>query len=123
MPALAAAGKLPELIEVTVDDPVYHAQKTYSGYPLARVLALVPGLESMRRQGAVAIFEAADGYKAVMSLDNALSPGGVIAARDLDAEAGSDWLPFKQGKETILPAPYYLVWPNRPHDDWTFVWP
>ena len=78
MPALAAAGNLPEPVEVIVDAPAYHEQKTYSGYPLTLVLALIPELESLRRQGAVAIFEAADGYKAVMSLDNALSPGGVI---------------------------------------------
>ena len=37
---------------------------------------------------AVAIFEVADGYKAVISLDNALAPGGVIATRDLDAPRG-----------------------------------
>lgn len=123
LPALAAAGNLPEPVEVIVDDPVYHEQKTYSGYPLTLVLALIPELESLRRQGAVAIFEAADGYKAVMSLDNALSPGGVIARRDTAAPPGADWLPFKQGKETITPAPFYLVWPNRPHADWTFVWP
>ena len=123
LPALAATGKMPEPVEVTLDDPVYHAQKTYEGYALAPLLAQIPGLEELRTQGAVAIFEAADGYKAVMSLDNALMPGGVIARRDKDAPPGSDWLPFKQGKETITPAPFYLVWPNRAHDDWTHVWP
>ena len=121
--ALAAAGNLPEPVEVTVDDPVYHAQKRYEGYPLADVLAQIPELESLRAEGAVAIFEAADGYKAVMSLDNALTPGGMIATRDLDAPPGSNWHEFKQGKETITPAPYYLVWPTQSHDDWTFVWP
>jgi len=122
--ALAAAGKLPEAtIEVTVDDPVYRAEKTYTGYALAPVLALIPGLDELRRRGAVAIFEAADGYKAVMSLEKALGPGGVIALRDTDAPPGSDWLPFKQGKESLTPAPYYLVWPGRSHDDWTHVWP
>lgn len=121
--ALAAAGKLPGTVVVTVDDPVYHTEKTYTGYPLAPVLALIPDLESLRNQGAVAIFEAADGYKAVMSLDNALFAGGVIALRDTDAPPGSNWQPFKQGKETLTPAPFYLVWPGRPHNDWTFVWP
>ena len=38
--ARAAAGNLPEPVEVIVDDPVYHEQKTYSGYPLTLVLAL-----------------------------------------------------------------------------------
>ncbi len=28
LPALAAAGNLPAPVEVTVDDPVYHEQKT-----------------------------------------------------------------------------------------------
>jgi catechol 2,3-dioxygenase-like lactoylglutathione lyase family enzyme len=88
LPALAASGKLPETVEVTVDDPVYNEQKTYQGYPLAAVLALIPELEALRCQGAVAIFEVADGYKAVISLDNALAPGGVIATRDLDAPRG-----------------------------------
>ena len=67
------------------------------------MLALIPEPESLRRQGAVAIFEAADGYKAVMSLDNALSPGGVIARRDTAAPPGADWLPFKQGKKPSPP--------------------
>ena len=108
---------------MTIDDPVYKAEKRYAGYPLTPVLRLVPGLEKLRRQGAVAIFEAADGYKAVMLLENALAPGGVIAARDLDPPPGEDWQSFKQGKESMTPAPYYLVWSGRPHDDWTFVWP
>lgn len=123
LPALAAAGNLPEPVEVTVDDPVYHAEKRYEGYPLAAVLAQIPNLEKLRAEGAVAIFEAADGYKAVMSLDKALTPGGMIATRDLDAPPGSNWHEFKQGKETITPAPYYLVWPTQSHDDWTYVWP
>ncbi|MDA0230748.1 MAG: cytochrome c [Proteobacteria bacterium] len=123
LPALEAAGNLPEPIDVTVDDPVYHAEKSYSGYPLSAVLAQIPNLEKLRAEGAVAIFEAADGYKAVMSLDKALTPGGVIASRDRDAPADSSWHTFEQGKETITPAPYYLVWPNQSHDDWTFVWP
>jgi len=123
LPALAAAGKLPAQVEVTVDDPVYKQRKSYIGYPLALVLKLIPDLARLRAEGAVAIFEAADGYKAVMRLDKALAPGGVIARRDLNAPPGADWLPFKQGKESITPAPYYLVWPGRGHDDWTYVWP
>jgi len=123
LPALAVPGNLPESVEVTVDDPVYHAEKRYEGHPLATVLAQIPELETLRAEGAVAILEAADGYKAVMSLDKALTPGGIIATRDLDAPPGSNWHEFKQGKQTITPAPYYLVWPNQSHDDWTFVWP
>ena len=123
LPALAAAGKLPEPVEVTVDDPVYHTQKTYSGYPPAQLLGLIPELDALRADGAIVIFEAADGYKPVMSLDKALEPGGVIAMRDLGAPPGAAWHPFMQGKQSITPAPYYLVWPNRAHDDWTFVWP
>jgi mono/diheme cytochrome c family protein len=118
-----AAGDLPEPVSVAVDDPVYRERKNYEGYPLAAMLARLPGLDDLRSRGAVAIFEAADGYKAVMSLENALAQGGVIARRDLDAPAGEAWLPFMQGKERMTPAPYYLVWPERSHADWTFVWP
>lgn len=89
LPALAAAGKLPAPVEVAVDDPVYKARKSYTGYPLALVLKLIPDVEKLQAEGAVAIFEAADGYKAVMGLDKALTPGGIIASRDLDAPPGS----------------------------------
>ena len=42
LPALEAAGNLPEPVDVTVDDPVYHAQKSYTGYPLTAVLVILP---------------------------------------------------------------------------------
>jgi hypothetical protein len=77
LPALAAAGKLPAQVKVTVDDPVYEQRKSYIGYPLALVLKLIPDLARLRTEGAVAIFEAADGYKAVMRLDKALAPGAI----------------------------------------------
>src|SRR5690606_1712145 len=33
------------------------------------------------------------------------------------------WEPFRQGKEAITPAPYYLVWPGVDPSDPSYKWP
>jgi mono/diheme cytochrome c family protein len=90
---------------------------------LRAVLGLIPDLESLRKEGSEVVFTADDGYVATMALDDALTGNGLIAFRDLDAPAGKDWQPFKQGKETTTPGPFYVVWPNQDPDDWAYPWP
>ena len=57
---------------------------------------------------------ASDGYTIPVSRDQ-LTPGkGVLAFEDLDPPTGSRWHTFLQGKRTLTPAPFYLVWDGIP---------
>ncbi|MCP4327099.1 MAG: cytochrome c [Alphaproteobacteria bacterium] len=121
---LAAQGRMPASVDIkTENDIVYHKAKHYSGYPLRNLLALIPKLDDLRRGGAEIVFTAEDGYRATMGLDEALAANGVVAFRDLDAPAGKKWVPFTHGKQTITPAPYYLVWPKQDPSNWAYSWP
>jgi mono/diheme cytochrome c family protein len=58
-----------------------------------------------------------------MPLAQALSSNGVLAIRDLSAPEGKDWQPFHHGRETITPAPFYLVWEKDATIDSSYPWP
>jgi hypothetical protein len=51
-----------------------------------------------------------------------LAEQGFIAFRDNGAE-NKKCLDFKFGKQTITPAPFYLVWPKKGLDEWCYPWP
>lgn len=120
---LDAPGDLPT-VSVEVDDPVYETTKRYEGFALDEVLRRAfPGLDEARAAGTELVLRAADGYAPSMGLDRALEGGGVIAFRDLDVEAQPGWRAFQQGKATLTPAPYYLVWPGVEPDDARYKWP
>lgn len=54
----------------------------------------------------------ADGYRPFMDLKAAVQHGALLAFKDVAAGSG-EWEPFRQGRETVTPAPFYLVW-DRP---------
>jgi mono/diheme cytochrome c family protein len=111
-------------ITVTVADPVYKKPKRYTGHALAGLLRKAwPDVERRAAQGAELVFHCADGYAPSMKLARALSAEGIVAVRDLDRPANDPWEPFTQGKETITPAPFYLVWRGIDGADANYKWP
>jgi mono/diheme cytochrome c family protein len=95
------------LDSVVVQDPVYNRPKHYEGYWLSDILAL-EGIHPDPQT--IWTFKALDGYKVSIAVADVLQYGvkAFVAVADLDKEEG--WEKFKQGKEWITPAPYYLVW-------------
>lgn len=109
---------------VILDDPVYKARKLYAGLSLAALLRQAwPDADRWAAQGAELVFHCADGFSPSMDLRRALAGGGVVALRDLDRPESDPWEPFMHGKETITPAPAYLVWPGADPADVNFKWP
>ena len=111
-------------VTVTVSDPVYKRPKPYAGYRLADLLRKAwPDVDRWAAEGALLIFRCADGYSPSMELSRALSGEGVVATRALDRPASDPWEPFPHGKETITPAPFYLVWGGVGARDANYPWP
>lgn len=109
---------------VILDDPVYKTRKLYAGLGLAALLRKAwVDADRWAAEGAELVFHCADGFSPSMDLKRALSGDGVVALRDLDRPENDPWEPFPQGKETITPAPAYLVWPGADSTDATYKWP
>lgn len=106
-----------------VVDPVYLGVKRYEGYPLDELLNKVPGIDQLRSSDAELLFLTLDGYTPTMPLRTAYTKKGLIAVRDLGAEDGHDWVPFKKGGSTATPAPFYLVWKGLIPNVKEYPWP
>jgi mono/diheme cytochrome c family protein len=117
---LSADRRLPDLTVVDVDDPVYGRRMKYEGYRLADVIFLALGSSGAETKGKDLFFHCADGYTPSMPLDDAVTGNGVLARRDLNAPVDLLWQTFRQGKDAMTPAPFYLVWPTSRHDA---IWP
>jgi mono/diheme cytochrome c family protein len=122
MPSRSQAVSLKEMkrklvsATLTVRDPVYRRQKTYEGFWLTDVLKMT-GMSEL--QGDEVVFHSADGYSPSMPFSRLKEHRGLIAFRDHGAPGG--WEKFKQGKATLTPAPFYLVWDDT--QDEAFPWP
>ncbi len=111
---------------VTVEisnDPVYQRAQKY------QAIALRPLIQALAKQyaGPLAqtsvIFSALDGYQAIMPYSTVIGHDGFLAFRDLSATP-KNWRPFRFGRESMTPAPFYLVWPGvKQQDKWRFAWP
>lgn len=115
--ALRASGAfdgLPTREAAVILDPAYHAEKRYRGWPLAGVLEAALGALTLGPGQEVQLI-AADGYTAVVPAAQLQGAEGVLAFADVDAPEGEAWLPFQQGKRTVTPAPFYLVWDGIPY--------
>jgi mono/diheme cytochrome c family protein len=111
----------PQAIKVS-HDPIYNKAKDYEAYPLAGILNKIVVPDSLKTDELVIVFTATDGYTVAMAYSDAMTEQGFIAFRDNGAE-GKKWLDFKFGKQTMTPAPYYLVWPKKGLDEWRYPWP
>ena len=119
----ADSSQLPKPQAIKVGhDPVYNKAKEYQAYPLAEILNKIAMPDSLKTDEMVIVFTATDGYKVAMAYSDAIAEQGFIAFRDNSAE-GKKWLDFKFGKQTMNPAPYYLVWPKKGLDEWRYPWP
>jgi mono/diheme cytochrome c family protein len=120
----ALAGGTVAAITVAIEDPVYKRSKRYAGHRLADLVRKAwPEADRWAAEGAVLVFRCIDGYSPSMDLSRALSGDGVVAVRDLDRPTGDPWEPFAHGKETITPAPFYLVWRGIDPADANYKWP
>ncbi len=120
----AAPAQLPTPVTVTVThDPVYKSAKAYEAYPLADILKQIGLPGSAKTDELVLVLTAEDGYSVAMAYQDALAEQGFIAFKDHAAPANKNWLDFKFGKQTMTPAPYYLVWPKEGLDEWRYPWP
>lgn len=111
----------PQAIKVG-HDPVYNKAKAYEAYPLAEILNKIVVPDSLKTDELVIVFTATDGYRVAMAYSDAIAEQGFIAFRD-NGEENKKWLDFKFGKQTMTPAPFYLVWPKIGLDEWRYPWP
>ena len=119
------AGPDEPTVAVSLDDPVYKKAKRFEGHALSGLLRKAwPDADRWAMEGAELVFHCADGYSPSMDLARALSGDGIVVTRDLDRPVSDPWEPFLHGKETITPAPFYLVWravdPNNPNYKWPY---
>lgn len=120
----AVAKLKPKLQIVAVEhDPVYRAPKSYRAFPLADLLETLKLPKSLNANDAVIVFTSVDGYKVSMAYQDALRAHGYIAVSDVAAPDNQSWTRFKFGKQSMTPAPYYLVWTAKGLDEWRYPWP
>lgn len=137
LPLQAMAGRWPEfhlnreLSSMTLPsetitvahDPVYNTRKQYRAYPIQPILHQLGLQFTSDKQNAVLVFTASDGYQVAMAYSDAFEHQGYLAFADVSAAEPEQWMAFKSGKETITPAPYYLVWTQSDIDKWRYPWP
>lgn len=118
----ADESQLPPAKTVTVDhDPVYKTSKEYQAYALGDILKRLSVPDST--ENLMLVFSSVDGYNVAMAYQDAMNEEGFIAFKDNAAPENKKWLEFKFGKQTMTPAPYYLVWPKKGLDEWRYPWP
>jgi len=120
-PAPAALERLRSR-RIRVDDPVYHVSKEYEGYDVGDVIDALLGPDVRVGANVDVVFVCSDGYRARLPIAN-IRDGGVLAARDTSVPLDVRWQPLRQGREYMLPAPYYLVWPPRRNPAIEYPWP
>lgn len=102
--------------QLTVDDPVYKHAKTYEGVLLDELLTRAMSADAPADvplpDDTHLVLVATDGYRSPVSLRTARASHAVLAFRDVEAPAGSEWAPLPPGRAVNSPAPYYLVWPR-----------
>lgn len=91
---------------VTVDDPVYHAKKTFDAFALKDVLELM-GLNEKSGTDEM-IFTTQDGYAPVTSFEKVEKYKGYIAYQEHGTQGSFQRV--RQGKQMLDPGPYYLFW-------------
>jgi cytochrome c2 len=101
--------------ELTVEDPVFKAKKTYVGFKIAEILEL---LAISPDAGDEILFHCADGYAPELSLSRLNEKQGILAFEEKGRKDRFEKV--KQGKALLSPAPFYLVWQST---DPAFPWP
>jgi mono/diheme cytochrome c family protein len=101
-----------------------NAPVRFVGYKFQDVLKMMPPRPEIAGAGkALLKFVAADGFTVEFDPDTLPLEKGVLAFKDLDAPAGSQWKTFQLGKSSVTPAPYFLVWTDLTYDAKKQPWP
>jgi len=104
-------------------DPVYQRDKKYLAIALQPLVKTLAEHYPDTLKDAAVVFTALDGYQAVMPYSTVLEREGFLAFKDLAAKL-KNWIPFRFGQHSIMPAPFYLVWPDlQKQEKWRFAWP
>lgn len=105
--ALSSLLKKLKPITVTINDPVYKKQKSFDGFPLRDVL----GAAGIREWSADEIvFTASDGYSPNAPFAWLEKYGAVLTFQEHGKKGYETIL---QGKTTLSPLPFYLVWTSE----------
>jgi mono/diheme cytochrome c family protein len=112
-----------ETKEVRVrNDPAYHSPKRFRGIPLLKILRDHLPVQSIDWRRNRILFVAADGYKTSVSWEDLQAGQAYLAIEDLDAK-DEKWSMITRGKDTVTPAPFYLVWEDVDYDPEHQAWP
>ncbi len=107
-------------VSVTIDDPVYHAKKTYDGFRLIEVLALA-GLDPKSGNDEI-VFTAKDGYSPNTSFELLRKHSAILTFQEHGGAAGQ-FAKVNQGKAKLDPGPYYVVWEEGKSLEKDVPWP
>jgi mono/diheme cytochrome c family protein len=109
---------------VTIDDPYYHARKTFRACPLRRVLELGFGADALARPDDEFFLRARDGYVKTAPARVLAEDGAFLALADAEHAHGADpgWQPID--RRQVDPGPFYLVWAGaEQRDPHRYPWP
>ena len=111
--ALELAGAFADIAQRNVqveNDPLYKSgRRRFRGYALNEVLDRLEDFSSFSTRHHSLVWVCADGYRTTYEFHSINGNGGVLATGLTDTE-GHAWQSYKQGKRTMVPAPFYLVW-------------
>jgi len=103
---LAELRKNLKVTNVTIDDPVYVARKSYDGFSLPEVLSLA-GLPKDAK-GDELVFTAKDGYSPNVSFAELKAHKAVLVFQEHGQQ--KHFSRVAQGKSKLDPGPWYVVW-------------
>jgi hypothetical protein len=93
------------VIRVQLFDPYYKKNKEFKGFLLSQLFEFGFEKDINLENYTNVIFEAADGYEAICSIDKIKESGGYVVFEDVEF---SGWERIKPNG--ISPAPFYVVW-------------
>lgn len=114
--------KLPTT-QVTLTDPVYSKPKTWDTFQLQELLKLLGKTPDSADE---IIFQAADGYAPSVSRDKLQGHEAYLAYQEHHASGSKGknrFEPVRQGKASLSPAPFYLLWKDGKSIGEEYPWP
>jgi mono/diheme cytochrome c family protein len=123
-PERSATFSLPDLMAtlqthtIDVDDPIYKSKKSYDGFRLTDVLEMA-GFGANQAADEI-IFTALDGYSPSVSIAAIQQHRAYLVFQE---HGSRQFEPVRQGKSSLSPGPYYLVWEEGSRVGETMPWP
>ena len=104
-------------VTVTIQDPVYHTEKTYDGFALEDVFQLLGPLPEDSDEW---VFTALDGYAPSISVNAAKKFHPVLTYSE---HGKKGYTKVDQGKAKVDPGPFYVIWKEGKEVGEEFPWP